>query len=358
MKGEKSPGKVKDKMPASAVKRPTKKKPKDKPKRPLSAYNFFFKEEREKILKVVLAEDPEKVENDPDSADHINEEMMTRLKKEGGKVSFEEMGKLIGQRWKNIDPDRLAKYSEMAAEDTERYKKDMQAYNSRQEAKMRSEALKPPVWNSGAVGARGARADGLQLPGGKAGGAAAGVMGMQESARGAGAYQDAIAGMNPAYAAQAGGMAAGGYNPYAGMDLGAYGGMAQQHMGMTAAGMYQGYGAGYGMPGGVGDASQAARGQFGGAAPGGAAGMYGQMMGMGGAGGFQAGMMGGYGAGAGEFAGAGAQQGGGREGQEGAGGAGGSAGAYGGGFTEQMYQQYGAGAGPGAGAGGQGWTGQ
>jgi hypothetical protein len=127
------------------IKRPTKKKPKDKPKRPLSAYNFFFKEEREKIIKVVLAEDPSAVKQDPDDDGFLDAETIDRLKKEGGKVSFEEMGKIIGQRWKNIDPDRLSKYSELAAEDTERYKTEMQAYNGRQEAKMRSEALKPPV---------------------------------------------------------------------------------------------------------------------------------------------------------------------------------------------------------------------
>lgn len=131
------------------IKRPTKKKPKDKPKRPLSAYNFFFKEEREKIIKVVLAEDPAAVKQDPDDDGFLDAETIGRLKKEGGKVSFEEMGKIIGQRWKNIDPDRLSKYSELAAEDTERYKTEMQAYNGRQEAKMRQEALKPPVSFSG-----------------------------------------------------------------------------------------------------------------------------------------------------------------------------------------------------------------
>mmetsp|Transcript_10103 Transcript_10103/g.23703 ORF Transcript_10103/g.23703 Transcript_10103/m.23703 type:complete len:329 (-) Transcript_10103:220-1206(-) len=131
------------------IKRPTKKKPKDKPKRPLSAYNFFFKEEREKIIKVVLAEDPSAVKQDPEDDGFLDAETIGRLKKEGGKVSFEEMGKIIGQRWKNIDPDRLSKYSELAAEDTERYKTEMQAYNGRQEAKMRSEALKPPVSFSG-----------------------------------------------------------------------------------------------------------------------------------------------------------------------------------------------------------------
>ena len=105
--------KAKEKTVISA-KRPTKKKPKDKPKRPLSAYNFFFKEEREKILRVVLAEDPSKVENNEESEDYLDDGALGRLKKEGGKVSFEEMGKIIGMRWKNIDTDRLSKFSELA----------------------------------------------------------------------------------------------------------------------------------------------------------------------------------------------------------------------------------------------------
>jgi HMG (high mobility group) box len=191
---ENAAGKSSEKTPAMA-KRPTKKKPKDKPKRPLSAYNFFFKEEREKILRVVLAEDPANVVNDPESEDYLNDEILGRLRKEGGKVSFEEMGKLIGQRWKKIDPDRLARYSELASEDTERYKKEMQTYNGRQEAKMRSEALKPPA------------AFPNSMPQDKAGG----------QPNNLGAYSDA---MSSAFA-NAGGMPQPSY-PY-GMEFGGYG---------------------------------------------------------------------------------------------------------------------------------------
>lgn len=211
----------------------------------MSAYNFFFKEEREKILKVVLAEDAEKekVENDPESEDFLSDEMLGKLRKEGGKVSFEEMGKLIGQRWKNIDPDRLTRFSELAAEDTERYKKEMVDYNGRQEAKMRSEALKPPVPFAGrdmkGVDSRQGYPDGMNSMGG---------------------FQPGMAG---------------GY-PY-GMDFSGYG---------MPMGMY-GYG-GYPM-GGQGNADAMAR--MNGQMPEGAAqyggGMYGMM-----GGGFQGGMMG------------------------------------------------------------------
>lgn len=261
--------KVKDKMPAG-MKRPTRKKPKDKPKRPLSAYNFFFKEEREKILKIVLAEDPSKVENDKDSIDYIDDAMLARLKKEGGKVSFEEMGKLIGQRWKGIDPDRLSKYSEMAAEDTERYKNEMQSYNGRQEAKMRSEALKPPAWN-----------------GGKAAEPPYGAKAAPEAPPRSNfpvGYSDTMASYANQAAAAAATMGAGFANPYAGMDLGGYAAMQ---------GMYGGYG-GYGL------GPESAQGMYAAAESAAAQGMYaaaaGQMM-MGGGAGFQQAAMMGYGGG-------------------------------------------------------------
>jgi hypothetical protein len=272
------------KTPAASLKRPTRKKPKDKPKRPLSAYNFFFKEEREKILKVVLGGDDPKVSaelnSDPDSEEFISPEMMERLRKDGGKVSFEEMGKLIGQRWKNIDPDRLSKYSEMAGEDTERYKKEMQSYNGRQEAKMRSEALKPPSWNSKDPAAKQA-----------AGPAAAGPDSKTTAAAYPGSVGSAFA--DPSAAAAAAQMGAygagygGGYGGY-GMDLSqAY---AMQPMAMQAMYGYGGYGMGgmggmggmAGMAGMGGGAEGGAPGARGGAPGGAAAAMYGQMMAAGG----------------------------------------------------------------------------
>ncbi|CAB9521667.1 high mobility group [Seminavis robusta] len=247
--------KARDKIPA-AIKRPTKKKPKDKPKRPLSAYNYFFKEERQKILKYVLAEDPSVVENDPNSDDYIDDAMFKRLKKEGNKVSFDEMGKIIGARWKNIDPDRLAKYSELASEDAERYKKEMKSYNSRQEAKMRSEAVKPPsstAYSHGGSPGRGASRPEMAAP--------AGPHGMDP--RAAHGYDMQSAFGNPAMAGGYGygmdaygyGMGASmygyaGYPPMAGSpeQMYAQGGMYPQQMYGQYQQMPPGYDQGYGYP--------------------------------------------------------------------------------------------------------------
>jgi len=116
---------------AESTRKPTKKKPKDKPKRPRSAYNYFFQQERQKIL-AYLARD--KSASPPEGlAEVVDADQEKRLIKETGKVSFEEMGKIIGTRWKNLPNDALSKYTELALGDTERYKKEMVVYNKKQD---------------------------------------------------------------------------------------------------------------------------------------------------------------------------------------------------------------------------------
>jgi len=254
--------KPKSKLPVTSIKRATRKKPKDKPKRPLSAYNYFFKDERARIIKLVL-KDGTDAKNEEGALDFIPEETLKRLKKDGNKVSFEEMGKLIGQHWKTIDPERQNMYMEKAAEDAERYKKEMQTYNGRQEAKMRSEALKPPTpaWKPGPKAME---------------------KDMDPNKHGMGGYGDmavaaaAMQGYNQAAAMS-------GYSPY-GMDMSAY--MGQMNAMYAGYGGYGGMGAAAGNPalGGADLQSQYGRGA--------AAGMYGQMAMMGGAAGLQGGMMG------------------------------------------------------------------
>jgi hypothetical protein len=55
-------------------------------------------------------------QTDPDTGDVLTQEQMDRLRKEGNKVSFAEMGKLIGERWKKIDRVRLGRFSELASQ--------------------------------------------------------------------------------------------------------------------------------------------------------------------------------------------------------------------------------------------------
>ena len=90
------------------------KKPKTKgyegPTRPLSAYNYFFQEERVLLLEKL----PVRAEGKP--------------RRSHGKIGFADMARLIGGRWKALSPEKRQVYQSRAAKDRERYDREMKAY--------------------------------------------------------------------------------------------------------------------------------------------------------------------------------------------------------------------------------------
>jgi hypothetical protein len=91
-----------------------------KPKRPLSAYNIFFKEERCRILDQI-----------PDSdAKTAPQPSRKRHTKPHGKIGFENLAKAIGRRWQALSAEELAFYKSKAAQDMKRYKREMEAFVS------------------------------------------------------------------------------------------------------------------------------------------------------------------------------------------------------------------------------------
>jgi len=98
-----------------------KKKPVDptKPKRPMSAYNYFFKYEHARILE--------------------------RNARNGIKESFEQVAKLIGTRWKSLGEKELTGYENMAKDDTDRYKAAMNKFYDDQNERRRAKYFKTPT---------------------------------------------------------------------------------------------------------------------------------------------------------------------------------------------------------------------
>ena len=124
------------------------KKPKDMPKRPLSAYNLFFKDERERIVNSKDEDKSKQDDADTRSADDDTEKTSSsslspsRSKASGrssrvphGKIGFANLAKIVGARWKELTTDRLEYYQSLAEEDMERYKKEMQEYHKAQDTK-------------------------------------------------------------------------------------------------------------------------------------------------------------------------------------------------------------------------------
>jgi hypothetical protein len=82
----------------------------DKPKRPLSAYNIFFKFQRKRILAVM----PVRASGKP--------------RRSHGKMGFADMARAIAGKWKTITPQEKAVYAELAAVDKRRYIEEMEEW--------------------------------------------------------------------------------------------------------------------------------------------------------------------------------------------------------------------------------------
>lgn len=86
------------------------KRTRPKPKRPLSAYNFYFHSERQNILQ----DTPTRKEGKP--------------RRSHGKIGFADLARSIAAKWKCISKEERATFDKKAAADKERYQREMAAW--------------------------------------------------------------------------------------------------------------------------------------------------------------------------------------------------------------------------------------
>jgi hypothetical protein len=104
-------------------------KPKDKPSRPLSAYNLFFRHERTLMLGT-------------DVPSQEVEELKKRVHcKTHGKIGFGLMAKMIGGKWKSLNAEEKQVYESQAQIEKERYVQELEVWRLSQMRKVNDSIL-------------------------------------------------------------------------------------------------------------------------------------------------------------------------------------------------------------------------
>lgn len=134
------------------------KRPVDMPRRPLSAYNFFFSEERLRLLAEIpnpdtdqascsndITTDTSKGFEDKQEIHDVSSASSERLlkirdakvvkrrphRKSHGKIAFKDLAREVGKRWKALNDVEKSRYNDLAEKDLQRYNEQMKDYNSK-----------------------------------------------------------------------------------------------------------------------------------------------------------------------------------------------------------------------------------
>jgi hypothetical protein len=113
------------------------KKPPDMPKRPLSAYNLFFRDERERIL----GAGSEVAKQSDETSGAVEAKSGGKKVKSKSGIGFSNLAKTIANKWNELDKDIRAPYEEIAAAEKKKYDELVAEWRVKEAAKKKALAL-------------------------------------------------------------------------------------------------------------------------------------------------------------------------------------------------------------------------